>query len=202
MTWPLACAILRYPPLPNCNNALCHTCTRPSSCSSSDLVVLSMYFVSCSELQNLANADDSFAAAAVSKLTGGETGSGHPATVVLVIARQGKGLTVEEIESCVKLLNKLTEAGVIEKGAASTERGEKKRSLHLQCCLWLPAVNRNKADVRAAFISLVYEHGKFAGTRRHVHAVVHEPGAEPHVTWRTQCGYVACPVQQTNNYTS
>jgi hypothetical protein len=147
-----------------------------------------MHFVLCSELQNLANADDSFAAAA-GKLTGGDNGSGHPATVVLVIARQGKDLTAEEIANCVKVLNKLTEAGVIEKGAASTERGEKKGNLHLQCCLWRPAVNRNEADVRAASITSMYEHGEFAGTRRHVHAVVHEPGTEPHVTWRTQCGY-------------
>jgi hypothetical protein len=143
-----------------------------------------------SELHNLANAEDSFAAA-VNKLTAGDNGSGHPATVTLVIARQGKDLTVAEIQSCVKLLHKLTEAGVIEKGAASTERGEKKGNLHLQCCLWLPAINRNAADVRAAFIALVYEHGEFTGTRRHVHAVVHEPGTEPNVTWRTQCGCVA-----------
>jgi hypothetical protein len=126
----------------------------------------------------------------VSKLTGGENGSGNPATITLTIARQGKDLTALEINSCVNLLNKLTEAGVIEKGAASTERGEKKGNLHLQCCLWLPAVNRDEADVRSAFIARVYEHGEFAGTRRHVHAVVHEPGAEPNVTWRTQCGYV------------
>jgi hypothetical protein len=100
-----------------------------------------------SELQNLPNASDSFAAS-VERLTGGD--NGRPGILVWVIGRQTKDITSEEVARCAQLFSKLQDAGVITDGAASTERGEKKGNLHLQCCLWCPSLNRNNVEVMAA----------------------------------------------------
>jgi hypothetical protein len=137
------------------------------------------------ELVNLVDAASSFAAS-VNKLTGGD--NGRPCILGLTVSRQTKDLTNDEVLRLVTLYNRLHDARVITDGAAATERGDKKGHLHVQACFWLPRLNRNAAEVQAACTELVYEHAQFAGTRRHVFAAVHEPGTEPHVTWRTQAG--------------
>jgi hypothetical protein len=139
----------------------------------------------CSELVNLVDPESSFAAS-VQKLTGGD--NGRPCCMTLVVSRQTKDLTNDEITNTVSLFRRLHDSGVITDGVASTERGEQKGYLHLQCCFWLPALNRNGTEVQAAWTELVYEHANFTGARRHVYARIHELSAEPHVTWRTQCG--------------
>jgi hypothetical protein len=141
----------------------------------------------CSEVIHLVDATTAFASS-ILKLTGGD--NGKAALLTLVVARQTKDLTQLEVVNCVAMFERLHEAGVISDGAAATERGEKKGHLHLQCCFWLPSVNRNGAEVQAACMELVYEHAQFAGARRHVCATIHDPSAEPNVTWQAQCGYV------------
>jgi hypothetical protein len=120
------------------------------------------------------------------QLTGGD--NGRAAILSLTISRQGGDVKTEEISRIVSLFRRMHEEGVITDGGAATERGGRKGNLHLQCSFWLPTLNRNAAEVQSAISTLVCEFAEFTGSDRHVHAVV-QPANEPHVTWRTQCGY-------------
>lgn len=142
--------------------------------------------VVCSKLVDVVDSETSFANA-VKLLTGGD--NGKACCVSLTVSRKKNDLTAEEVGNCVSLFTRLSDAGVISDGATATERGEKEGHLHLQSCFWLPAMSRNSSEVQQAWSTLICEHAEFAGTNRHVYAVVHDLSAEPHVTWRTQCGY-------------
>ena len=139
----------------------------------------------CSEIAHLLDGTTAYSQH-VTQLTGGD--NGRPAILGVSISRKGGDLKQLEISRIVSLFRRMHEEGVIAHGGASTERGDKKGNLHLQCVFWLDRLNRNGAEVRNSTTKLVYEFAQFTGTDRHVYAVVHEPANEPNVTWRTQCG--------------